>query len=198
MLVVVEGRHDVAFLQGLSATLHRRDPAIPDLLALTVQQRILWFPAQGELHAWVDRLAPLGCREWHLYDREVAPETAVRQALVDRICRRPGCDADLTSKRSLENFLHPDAIQAATSHTLTYGDHDSVPELLDRAELAQQDPAAQWSQLSRRNRLRRSNRAKRRLNIDAVRCMTPELLRERDPAGEVLGWLQRIAALATS
>ncbi len=63
MTVPETRRYDIAFLQGLSATLHRQEAAIPDLLALTERQRRLWFPAQGELHPWVDRLAPLGCRD---------------------------------------------------------------------------------------------------------------------------------------
>jgi hypothetical protein len=52
-----------------------------------------------------------------------------------------------------------------------------------------------WELLPRRARKRFAYRAKRWLNARAVEHMTAALLRERDPAGEVLGWLATIAQL---
>ncbi|MEK6233786.1 MAG: hypothetical protein N2C14_03655, partial [Planctomycetales bacterium] len=52
-----------------------------------------------------------------------------------------------------------------------------------------------WEDLDRRTRKRLRNRAKRWLNAEAAGRMTPELLAERDPEGEVRGWLAVIAKL---
>lgn len=41
------------------------------------------------------------------------------------------------------------------------------------------------------------NRAKKRLNRDAVSRMTVARLGESDPDGEILGWLRRIYAMLT-
>ena len=49
---------------------------------------------------------------------------------------------------------------------------------------------------SSRARKRMAYRAKRWLNTDVVEHMTPELLSQRDPQGEVLSWLRTIGQLA--
>lgn len=194
VLLVVEGRYDVRFLQTLATILHAEHPAVPDLARATAAGRVIWFPVDGDLTAWTDRLAPLHCPEFHLYDRELAPETERRLKLLEQIRRRERCQAQLTTKRALENYLHPQAITAATGVTLDFGDDDHVPELFTRSELALAAPTIAWSLLPRRNRLRRMQRAKRRLNFQAVRHMTPELLAARDSAGELRCWLQKIGS----
>ncbi|HUQ69936.1 MAG TPA: hypothetical protein VM165_10455 [Planctomycetaceae bacterium] len=193
---MVEGVLDAQFLQGLSDQLHPDVPDLPDLGRLTAAGHIVWIPAGGgDLKAWVTRLAPLGVAEFHLYDREQAPETAIRQAVVDQIRQRSGCEAALTTKRALENYLHPAAIQAATGITIDFGDHDPVAERLVRSR---PHLDAVWPTFSRRCRQRLLNLAKRTLNTQAVRHMTADLLAERDPVGEVLGWFRRIGALFES
>jgi hypothetical protein len=191
--LVVEGRFDLEFLLHLSDRLQSDNPDLPDLRRLSAAGRLIGLPAGGgELITWADRLAPLGCPEFHLYDREQAPETQVRQQVITQIRQRPGCDAALTARRTLENYLHPAAIAAATGVALAFGDHDLVAERLARHR---PDIDAAWPALSRRSRQRLLQRAKRVLNTQAVRHMTADLLQERDPAGEVRGWFRRIGAL---
>jgi len=196
LLFVVEGVLDIRFLTLLSQRLRSELSDIPDLAELTAQGRLVFIPAGGgDLSAWVTRLAPLGCAEFHLFDSEQAPETALRQIVVAQINQRPGCLATLTRKRALENYLHPVAIAAATGLQIVVDDHTSVAETLvcSRTEIA-----AAWPTLSRRTRQRLLNRAKRLLNTRAVQHMTADLLAERDPTGEVLGWFRKLAAFLPS
>lgn len=195
LLCLVEGTFDIACLQHLSAALHRDDPSLPSLAPLAVQGRLIWIPVDGHLARWADRLQPLGCPQFHLYDRELSPETEVRTSLVQRLNRSPDCRAFLTSRRSLENLLSPAAIAAVTGVMLDFGSDDSVPELLAQRLLAQVPGSPAWSALPRRNRLRRINRAKQLLNHQVAARMTAGLLAQSDPAGEVRGWLRAIAEL---
>jgi hypothetical protein len=66
-----------------------------------------------------------------------------------------------------------------------------------RACYERQDHEPAWEELPGRARKRCRETAKRWLNRQAVARMTPELLDERDPDGEVRGWLGTIAALAS-
>jgi putative ATP-dependent endonuclease of OLD family len=134
-------------------------------------------------------------REVHLYDREQQPETDVRLRAVAQVNARPGCHAALTSKRCLENYLHPLAIAAAGGSELDFGDDDSVSLLLARHRYEQSSPSLSWDCLARRSQRRLSAQAKRWLNRLAVEHMTAALLADRDPAGELLGWLQIIQEL---
>jgi len=196
LVIVVEGVLDAEFLQHLSDQLQPDISDLPDLGALTAAGQVVWIPAGGgDLRPWATRLAPLGVAEFHLYDREQEPETTLRQMVVDQIRQRRGCEAALTTKRALENYLHSAAIQAATGITVAFGDHDPVAQRLVRYCPQVNDA---WPALSRRSRQRLLNRAKRLLNTLAVRHMTAALLAERDPAGEVLGWFRRIGALLDS
>jgi hypothetical protein len=55
----------------------------------------------GNLQDWAVRFAALGCREFHLLDRETGAETARRQQAAQLVNDRTGCHAAVTSKRSL-------------------------------------------------------------------------------------------------
>jgi len=108
------------FLTRLSKRLSLADSSIPDLQSLVSAGRVVFVPfGGGNPAAWTDRFAPLGCPEFHLYDRESLPETQLRQDAVARVQARPCCRAFLTGKRALENSLHPLAIQAAGGDRLT-------------------------------------------------------------------------------
>ncbi len=196
LLCVVEGRHDVQFLRHLSATLADSDPTFPDLGRLEAWGQLVFVPfGGGDVGAWSERFAPLGCPEFHLYDRELPPETAARRAAVSRANQRANCRAFLTTKRSLENYLHPLALARAGGRLLEFDDNDAVAEIAARQSFEDLRVTNDWSRLSRRARARFTNRAKCWLNTAAVAQLTPELLAERDSAGEVCGWLRAISAL---
>ncbi len=145
MLVVVEGVNDVEFLVRLSRRLSASAPSTLDLQLLIDADRIVFVPfGGGKLAAWTDRFAPLGCPELHLYDREAPPETERREQAVEHVSSRPGCRAFLTSKRALENYLHPAAIAAAGGGEVAFGDDDCVTSVLARAWF---EPRRIWSDL---------------------------------------------------
>ena len=151
----------------------------------------------GDAASWPHRFRSLELPEFHLYDREQFPATEARQEAADLVNARPGCHAAVTSKRSLENYLHCRAIETAGGGQLAFGDEDSVSSLLAQHRLALSAPSIAWNSLTRRTQARLSGRAKHWLNRVAVAEMSAELLTERDPAGELVGWLDVIAQLAS-
>ena len=194
LLVVVEGTNDIEFLVRLSRRLSQTDDSIPNLQLLKNAGSIVFVPAGGgNLASWTDRFAPLGCPEFHLYDRETFPETQRRLEAVSYVASRPGCRAFVTGRRALENYLHPKAIAAAEGGVITFGDDDCVTAILARAWY---EPGRTWADLPSRVRTRFSQRTKRWLNTAAVEQMTADLLGESDSDGDIRSWLQAIAAMA--
>jgi hypothetical protein len=196
-LVVVEGPNDVEFLRRISRVSHARDVDLPDLATMEQQGELIFVPlGGGGIAAWADRLAPLGLPELYVFDREVPPETDVRQAVVDRVNQRDDCLAVLTRKRSVENYLHPLALERAGGVPIEFGDFDPLADLVAKASFEKSQPSMPWELLPRRAWRRLANRAKRWLNTRVVEQMTPELLDAADPDGEVIGWLESIRCMA--
>ncbi len=196
LLVVVEGQHDLAFLRRISRMLHTNDPALPDLDALGRAGVIVMLPVGGgDVLAWATRMAALGLPEFHLLDREVPPATERRQQAVEIVNQRPNCRAYLTQKRALENYLHPRAVEEVSGLNMTFGDDEDIADLVARRCYERQGKKPIWDLLPGRARKRCRETAKRWLNQTAVDRMTPELLAERDPEGEMRGWLKMIAEL---
>ncbi len=197
ILLVVEGVNDIQFLRRISRILHTDNPALPDLAAMEQAGELIFLPfGGGDLSLWAERLAGLGRAEFHLFDREMPPETASRRRIAGQVNRRPNCRAVVTSKRTLENFLHPEAIHEASRIRVTFGDFDDVADLVAQQSHARLNGQVPWNLLPQRTRRRRCNRAKKWLNKGAVERMTVERLAERDPRGEVRSWLATIARLA--
>ena len=195
LIIVVEGLHDVAFLKRISTMMHSYDIQLPDLLRLEMRGRLTFIPTGGDsLCNWVYRLAGLGHREFHLYDREIAPATAERLRVIEAVNRRHGCVAVLTNKRALENYLDRQAVFEATGTDIEIDDWSDVPHLVAQ-QVWKMTEVATWDDLSRRGRSRLRNRIKRRLNTLGVERMTIERLTIRDPMGEVAGWLRTITRL---
>jgi len=196
LLCLVEGLHDVEFLRRVSANLSRDDPSLPDLCAYERTGQLVFVPfGGGGVLAWSERFAPLGMREFHLYDREIQPETAVRESAVARVNARPGCHAVVTTKHSLENYLHPRALVLAGGPEVEFDDETCVADCVARHQFEAMNSSADWDDLSRRTRARFANRAKRWLNTVAVEYLSRTLLNERDPQGELVGWLRLISRL---
>lgn len=198
ILLVVEGTNDIQFLRNISAVLNREDSRVPDLCLWEQQNRCLFLPTGGDAAPWTSHLAALQLPEFHLYDREVGGVTEARAAFVRQLNRRPRCRATLTTKRALENYLHPAAIRAALGIDLVIDDETPVADATAQAILWRNSPQASWDALPHRSRKRRRERAKRLLNTVAVLHMTTIRLRERDPKGEVQGWLHCLEELARS
>ena len=191
LLLVVEGRHDVMFLRTLSRTLHAADASMPDLVALEAAGEAVFLPiGGGDVLAWADRLASLRVPELHLYDREAPPETELRQRAAKLVNQRRNCRAFVTRRRAIENYIHPHCIREISGLELSYGDDDDVAELVARGCHDRSGKPPAWGAFPGRARKRFRERAKKWLNQLAVELMTPELLAQRDAAGEIRNWLR--------
>jgi hypothetical protein len=196
VLVFVEGGNDIEFLRRASAILKADDDALPDLSHLERRGRIVFVPFGGDPRNWVFRFAELGSPEFHLFDRELPPATEVRRDSARIINLRSGCRATITSKRSIENYLHWNAILEARGVEVRFSDDDDVADLVAERCFLRQHPVDRWSELSARTRRRLRNRAKSWLNTLAVDRMCAARFAERDPCGEIRGWLRMIAEMA--
>jgi putative ATP-dependent endonuclease of OLD family len=199
LLVLVEGRHDVSFLTGIGLVLHRDDRSLPDLRELEQAGELIFIPVGGgDVIAWASRLAPIGLPEVHILDREIPPVTEARQQATRIVNQRANCRAFVTSKRALENYLHPQCLFDVRGIEVEFGDDDDVPEIVARQCYKRSVGEPAWEELTGRARKRCRERAKRWLNREAVDRMTPERLAERDQVGEVRGWLRAMADLTSS
>ena len=161
-------------------------------------ERIIFVPTGGgDCRQWASRFASLGCREFHLYDREIPPESEYRESAVSLVNSRPACRGFRTAKRSLENYLHPEAILQAGGGRISIDDEDCVASNLARHWYELIPQLVPWLELAPRARKRFEYRAKRWLNRHAVEQMTSALLTERDPDREVVHWLKTIAEMAS-
>lgn len=123
-------------------------------------------------------------------------QTELRRRAAAMVNMRPGCVARLTAKRSLENYLHPAAIEEASGFEIQVSDDCDVADLLARQSHLRQGGQPPWEELPRGTHKRRRNRVKKWLVTKATDRMTPERLAERDPKGEVASWLKTITELA--
>jgi putative ATP-dependent endonuclease of the OLD family len=178
VLLFVEGPHDVTFLQHVCRLLRQHDPSI---VCIETDKRVAIVIAGGStLKHWVDKqyLQRLGCNEVHIYDRDDAAAPTYKDHVAELNLRGPAVWARLTTKRTIENYLHPDAIKSALGLTLTFTDDCDVPRLVGAALGC--NPST----------------AKKRLNDAAAKSMTIDQLRHVDPAGEVASWFAEVAARA--
>jgi hypothetical protein len=197
VVVVVEGAHDVEFLKRISRILSQTDTHLPDLGQLEAAGVVAFVVNNGASIAFPAGLTANGPVEFHLLDREAGSTAVQRQAALLAINARPNCRATLTSKRAIENYLHPDTVGESVGIEITFGDFDDVAAVAAQV-MFDQSKGGSWGSLSRRARRRLRDKAKKWLNQDAVDHMTPQRLTERDPDGEVIGWLRTIAELATA
>jgi hypothetical protein len=192
----MEGRHDAEFLRRASAILHTSDRHLPDLGGLERRGLIIFLPlGGGDLLGWTYRLAGIGRAEFYLFDREDSPTTELRHQVAQIVNQRPGCQAFVTKKRSLENYLAAQAIFAASGIKLTFDDDDDVADCVTERQYLSQHPECRWVELPPRSRRRRRNRVKTWLNSSAVDRMSARQFAERDPAGEIHQWLTAIAEM---
>lgn len=196
----VEGKHDISFLKAISSILAPLEPDIPDLAAAEADGRLVFVPLGGSsLELWITRLQGLNRPEFYLSDRDNPPPQQPRyqQYITQWIDR--GCTAWVTSKRELENYLHPSTI---TTIEPTYAcpgtDFDNIPLLLAEAVHNATPGSTPWPALPEDKKKAKASAAKKRLNGECARRMTPDLLSQIDPADEVRQWLRAIGVALSS
>mgnify|MGYP000280075454 CR=1 FL=1 len=196
-LVLVEGIYDVEFLCRISAVLSCGDPSIPDLKSLERAGRLIFVPfGGGDPGFWATRFAPLGLSEVHIYDRETLCDTDLRMLAAASVNSRVNAEAFVMRRRSIENYIHPDVLNAAFGIRVALSEDGDIVATIADALLKQTCRDLDHSQLSRRGRRRLKLHVKRKLNHDVVSRMTPALLNESDPLGEVRSWLNAIGCVS--
>ncbi len=183
VLLCVEGPTDVAAFKALSKALHVEDNSLPNL---EVDDRVAFVVlGGGTLKHWVDEyyLRALKRKEVHIYDRDVA---SYAEAAAKVNAREDGSWAVQTSKHEIESYLHPDAIREAFNVAVDVTDHPvdgkATPKRFSEA----------YSVLQGFDAIMGDQKAKQRLAERAFPLMTAARIHERDPQGEVHGWMTRI------
>ncbi|MBI6924135.1 ATP-binding protein [Pseudomonas putida] len=188
VLLCVEGPTDVLALKALSNALYQSDATLPNLAS---DDRLAFVVlGGGTLEHWVNQhyLRGLNKQEVHIYDGDV-PEYAESARKVNE--RGNGSWAVVTTKHEIESYLHKDAISMAFGFQIEITDHPvegkATPKVFGEAFVAHSGSGKP---------LKDSN-AKRKLAQQAFPCMTAAMLDERDPDGEVRGWLRRLGSMLT-
>lgn len=198
LFIGVEDRNDINFLRVISEILHSSDNSIPDLYDLENKGQIIFFPMGGDnLALWASRVKGLNVPEFYIEDSDLTePGTSVHQQDVYETNKKSNCTAYLTKKREMENYLHRNAIKATRSNIdIVFGDYDSVPQIAAKELHDLSESGSAWEDLPEQKQEKKKSQAKKWLNRDAVGNMTPKLLEERDPDGEIISWLTKISDL---
>jgi hypothetical protein len=183
-LFCVEGPHDIQFFMHISKILNAHDPTLPDL---EFEKRIAILPVGGAtLKQWVDNhySRNLNIPEAHVYDRDDDTPPKYQQAIDTVNLRTDGSWGVLTTKREIENYIHPDAISEVFGEMITFTDIDDVPEILKIAINA--NPANPFKEIGH-------SRAKKSLNELAVKKMTKARLDHMDANNEIEGWMRQLS-----
>lgn len=132
-------------------------------------------------------LSGLGRKEAHIYDSDVA-DYAKSVAAVN--ARLDGSWGIQTQKHEIESYLHVEAIREGLGVEVEVADHlnpdgHAVPKAVSVA-LHAINPVGDPM---------KDSTVKKLLATKAFPCMTTERLAERDPKGEVKGWMVRLAGM---
>jgi hypothetical protein len=193
----IEGKWDIEFLKRISKIIHATDPTVPDFNEAEASGALVFIPLGGSsMELWAVRLAGLDRPEFYITDRDKAPpaQPKYHRHITDWNARA-NCTACSTTKKELENYLHPDAIKSiAPSFPNAIADFDDVPLVLAQTLHTADANAPAWNTVTEDNKEEKARRAKRRLNQECVDKMTVALLAQSDPNGEITGWLKAVGA----
>lgn len=180
LFVCVEGPNDIAFFKHISSIIHETDKLVPDLKN---EARIALISMGGDtLKQWVqgNYLSNLDIPEAHIYDKDLDSKYEASAAKVN--AREDGSWATVLKKRTIENYLHPEAIQEEFGISVTFNDDDDVVACVKQT-LGEQ-----------KNKSLGARAVKKRLNNEIAARMTRERLLESDPDNEICSWLKKVGA----
>jgi len=95
----------------------------------------------------------------------------------------------------MENYLYAHAIAEVMDVSVEVTDTDGLPLSVARAVHEAESKSKPWDEVTQEQRAKKESRAKRRLSDEVVERITPERLAERDPDGEVQGWLRTMGEM---
>ena len=190
----VEGKHDISFLKNISAILSAVETDIPNLASMEASGELVFIPLGGSsIELWINRLQGFNRPEFYLTDRDNPPPQQPKYQNYLTAWAARGCTAWVTSKRELENYIHPSLIVAIQpTYAGTGADFEDVPLLLAEATHTATLGTQPWAAITHEKQKNKSSAAKKRLNNEVAKKMTPALLTESDPAGEIRQWLRAI------
>ncbi len=190
----VEGKHDINFMRRISTTLAASEPDIPDLAAAETAGKLVFVSLGGSnLELWLTTLAGLYRPEFYLTDRDQAPPSPPKYQQQITAWNNRRCTAWSTSKRELENYLHPVVLTAeAPGYAGTGEPFEDVPALFAEAVHNAAPGTTPWATLTEEKRGEKMSHAKKRLSSTCVERMTAALLTEVDLTDEFRGWLRAI------
>ena len=212
--VAVEGSTDIDALVSLATVLTNSG----DLCGLD-PDKVFWTIGGGEtLKDWVERryLDRIGIPQVYLVDSDRESSTASlskrKRELIDAIQRRSNCQAFITRKRTIENYVHPKAIDRLSNSKIVLPerldfDYDNVAEAFKTALVdARKDHGNQLGFYPEdRNGKRlgiksRISHCKKILTVYVMRHMTADEIKDRGKylkedgkeANEIMDWLSAI------
>lgn len=197
LFIGVEGPTDIAFLRNIAMALRTAGEEILDLEQMELDGELIFFPLGGStLALWSSRLQHLNRPEFHLYDRDTAPDQPPKsQKFIDEVNLRDTCIAKATGKLEIENYIHKDAIieiYKTRNIPLAFEENfaPSVDVPVGVARLVHEASGSEkaWNEISAEKQKEKVSKVKRVLCGEASRLMTPKWLDEVDPDGDVRGW----------
>lgn len=200
VFVCVEGPNDFNFMREISKVLHNEGIDAPDLEQLEINGELIFIPLGGSCLAhWAGRLQALDRPELHIYDRDNTNDLEPKYA--DEMAKINATDngiAYCTSKREMENYVHPNAILEAYKNNGIeiklpefFGDFDDVPSLVAQ-QVYERDADRDWNKLSEEKRKKKTSSAKSIINSSAARCMNVVRLHEIGGYEDIMLWLSSI------
>jgi len=195
----VEGRNDITFLIAISKMLRDAGEDVPDLGKGEDDGHLVFVPLGGSsLDLWVSRLKGFNRREFYLMDRDtIPPEKPRYYAIAEELAKRPNCTAWTTSRKQLENYIHPDIIKSVCSkYAGADSEFEDVPRLFAQAVHDDSGSQQTWEDvISDPEKLgKKVSNGKRRLCTEVVARMTPDLLTKIDVRNEIRTWLKMVGA----
>ncbi len=188
VIFCVEGIHDVNFWYGISKLIHQTRPDLPDL---STDSRIVTVAVGGgNLKYWIEYhyLENFKIPEIHIYDKDALAKYQIECDKVNQ--RTNGSWATLTTKRTIENYLHKDAIYDVLNVTVPFQDTDDVPMLVAQA----MENSKRWSGLGDKHKKLLANKQKHPLNKEVIQKMTYARLQSSDLNNDIITWLEKIAS----
>jgi putative ATP-dependent endonuclease of the OLD family len=137
-----------------------------------------------------------------LFDRDAPPDQKSKyEVQIAAFNAVKNVYAIATSRREMENYIHPQAIRNAYAQDHpdlvlpeTFSAQDDVPDIVAKA-IHEKESDTPWNELNDKKKKSKEGNVKKRLSSSASAFMTVKLIDEVDVDGEVVGWLQKISEL---
>ncbi len=191
-IVGMESLDDFRVLFRLAKILHQADRNLPDLQKLAKAGEVMCLTFDlPDPRPFVELFLNFDKPQLYLFSRGSGPMPEARRELIRRIRQEGDCSAVVLRKRAMTNYLHPDAIYEEFLAPVPVDDDTDVPAVMLKHVLSTLKFPA-WDQFDPQLRADMAAGVAHELSIKATRRMTAQRLAERDPDGEVAGWLKSI------